>query len=420
MTHVDALSRCHSILILEGNTFERTLSICQDRDPEILKIREELKKGEVRYYELRDGLVYRKDNNKKLLFFVPRSMETNVIRTCHDDIGHVGVDKTVSNISKVYWFPKMQEKVKEHIANCLRCIEFSPTSGKTEGFLHSVPKEKLPFVTIHVDHLGPLEKTERNYRHVLVVIDAFTKFIRAYPCKSTTTDESIRHLRDYFRAYSKPKRLISDRGTCFTSDTFKEFLKDENIQHILVAVNTPRANGQVERFNRTIASMLAKLSETPSKWDRVLSDVEYALNNTVCRTTGNTPSQLLFGINQKGKSNDLLREILDSDVEHDLEEIRNNASMNIEMLQSQNEKRYNLRRKVACEYKVGDYVEIRNIQTTPGVNKKLLPKFKGPYIVKAVLDHDRYVISDIDGFQLTQRPYTGVIAPDQMRPYIHS
>jgi len=72
MTHVDALSRCHSVLVLEGSTFERTLSICQDRDPEILKIREELEKGEVRYYELRDGLVYRKDNNKKLLFFVPR------------------------------------------------------------------------------------------------------------------------------------------------------------------------------------------------------------------------------------------------------------------------------------------------------------------------------------------------------------
>jgi len=140
----------------------------------------------------------------------------------------------------------------------------------------------------------------------------------------------------------------------------------------------------------------------------------------VCRATGNTPSQLLFGINQKGKSNDFLREILNSDVERDLEEIRNNASMNIEVLQSQNEKRYNLRRKVAREYRVNDYVEIRSIETTPGIYKKLLPKFKGPYVIKAVLDHDRYVVSDIDGFQLTQRPYIGVIAPDQMKSYIHS
>lgn len=47
------------------------------------------------------GFIYRKDKNKKLLFYVPRSMESNVIRTCHDDIGHIGVDKIVGNITKL-------------------------------------------------------------------------------------------------------------------------------------------------------------------------------------------------------------------------------------------------------------------------------------------------------------------------------
>jgi len=60
MTYVDALSRCHSVLV-EDSTFERTLSIYQNRDNEILKIREKLKKGDIKHYELRDGLVYRND-----------------------------------------------------------------------------------------------------------------------------------------------------------------------------------------------------------------------------------------------------------------------------------------------------------------------------------------------------------------------
>lgn len=406
--------------MLEGNTFERTLSIRQDRDEEIVKIRDELEKGDVRWYELHDGLVYRKDKHKKLLFYVPSSMETNVIRTCHDDLGHVGVNKVVGNIEKIYWFPRMREKVKTYIANCLRCVEFSPSSGKTEGILHSIPKEKLPFDTVHVDHFGPLEKTGTGYRHLLIIIDAFTKFIRICPCKSTTSEEAIKHLRDYFRAYSKPKRLISDRGTCFTSDVFKQFLASEMVKHVQIAVSTPRANGQVERYNRVIAPMLAKLSESPTKWDRVLNKTEYSLNNTVCRSTGETPSRLLFGVEQRGNINDVLREMLDENVdfERNLEEIRSRASENIEKSQKDNANRYNLRRKAAREYKVGDYVEIRNVETTPGINKKLLPKFKGPYVVKKVLDHDRYVITDIDGFQLTQRPYSGVVAPDQMRPYI--
>lgn len=108
---MDALNRCHSVLVLESNTFERTLSICQDRYEEIFNIRSKLEKKDVKWYELRDGLVYRKNKNKKLLFYVPSSMEANVIKTCHDDLGHVGVGKVI-NIAKIYWFPRMREKVK--------------------------------------------------------------------------------------------------------------------------------------------------------------------------------------------------------------------------------------------------------------------------------------------------------------------
>lgn len=191
MAHVDALSRCNSVLILEGNTFERTLSIKQDQDPEICEIRDKLEKGEDKMYELRDGLVYWKYNKRKLLFYVPRTMENNVIRTCHDDFGHVGLRKVIENINKIYWFLDMREKVKKYINNCLKCIAFSPHSGKPEGYLHSIPKGDLPFQTYHIDHYGPLEKTSKRYKHIFLVIDAFTKFVRLYPCKSTAASKAI-------------------------------------------------------------------------------------------------------------------------------------------------------------------------------------------------------------------------------------
>jgi len=156
----------------------------------------------------------------------------------------------------------------------------------------------------------------------------------------------------------------------------------------------------------------------PTKWDQVLDKVAHSLNNTICRATNETPSRL-FGVDQKGKCSDTIRNLLNPDVNRDLEEIRNKAHEKIEKSQLQNKKQYNLRRKIAREYKVGDYVEIRNIETTPHVNKKLLPKFKGSYVVKKILDHDRYVLTDVEGFQLTQRPYTRVVVPDQMQPYIY-
>lgn len=420
MSHVDALSRCHSVLVIESNTFDQTLAICQNRDAEISKIRSALEHAEDKFFELRDGLVYRKNKNKELLFYVPLSMENNVIRTCHDDLGHSGCDKVVNNISKLYWFPKLREKVKEYIANCLRCIEFSPLSGKQEGFLHSIDKDKLPFQTIHIDHLGPLEKTSKGYKYLFAIIDSFTKFVKLYPCKSTKSEECVNHLTDYFRAYSKPRRVISDRGTAFTSALFTEFLKSEGIDHVLIAVGTPRANGQVERLNKTITPMIAKLCDLPEKWDRVLGKVEFACNNTVSRATNNTPSQLLFGIDQIGEIHDYIKLILEDNSEkvRDLVQIRNKAVEHITKVQKSNESNYNKRRKEALVYSAGDYVMIKNVDTTAGVNKKFIPKFKGPYVVKKVLDCDRYVIEDIDGFQVTQLPYNGVVAPDNMKPYI--
>jgi len=238
-------------------------------------------------------------------------------------------------------------------------------------------------------------------------------------CKSITSEEALKHLDDYFHAYSKPKRIISDRGTCFTSSKFTTTLKKLYIQHVLVAVGTPRANGQAERVNRLIVPMIAKMTTDISKWNRVLQSIEYVVNNTTCRSTNSIPSMILFGIHQNNGSDDNIREALETILEtkRDLPAIRQQASIAIEALQKENERTYNKKRKAPNLYKEGEYVMIRNIDNTPGVNEKFIPKCKGPYIIKKILDHDRYIVTDIEGFQLSQTPYTGTISVDQLRRF---
>lgn len=55
-------------------------------------------------------------------------------------------------------------------------------------------------------------------------------------------------------------------------------------------------------------------------------------------------------------------------------------------------------------YNEDDYVLVRDTRTKPGVNSKLKPNYKGPYVVKKVFGNSRYVITDIPGFNLTSRP----------------
>lgn len=118
---------------------------------------------------------------------------------------------------------------------------------------------------------------------------------------------------------------MSDRGIVFTSGEFADLLNSYSVK--LIAVRIPRANGQIERVNRVLTPMPAKLSESPSKWEEIL-DVEYANNNTVCCSTGETLATFLFGIGQLGKNIDFAKKMLDQEnlEERDLEKLRQNAS----------------------------------------------------------------------------------------------
>lgn len=53
----------------------------------------------------------------------------------------------------------------------------------------------------------------------------------------------------------------------------------------------------------------------------------------------------------------------------------------------------------------------------PGVgdSSKLLPHYKGPYVITEVLPNDRYRVSDIAGLQRTRKSYDGIAAVDQIK-----
>jgi len=127
----------------------------------------------------------------------------------------------------------------------------------------------VPFHTLHADHLGPFIRSKRGNTYLLIIIDAFTKYINIKAVRDTKTITTIRVFKEHFGYFGTLTRIITDRGTCFTSSRFKAFIQEFKIKHVLNAVATPRANGQVERFNRTIISALGTRShgEKDHMWD---------------------------------------------------------------------------------------------------------------------------------------------------------
>lgn len=420
MGHADALSRNPIVAIISSSDIGLQLQATQNRDPTIKRLKEVLESSESAPYEMHNGIIYRRNKLGRLLFYVPKEMEQQLIHHIHEKIGHFGSDKCYAQMKTNYWMPNLKEKIDVFISNCIKCILYSAPPKSTEHSLYSIPKKSVPFDTIHIDHFGPLPSVNSKQKHLLVIVDSFTKFVKVYPATSTSTKEVCRALEKYFEFYSRPSRIISDRGTCFTSTEFTEFIEKHNIQHIKNASASPQANGQVERINRILKNMLGKLTEPlqHSDWTKQIKHVEYAINNTLQKSIGTSPSQVLFGVKQKGPEVDYLTEYLEdqsvNDTERNLQQIRNLASAKIEKSQKYSQQWFEEHCKPAKSYSVGDFVVMHYVDTSIG-NKKLVAKFRGPYIIHKVLSNDRYVLRDIENCQITQIPYNGIIEAKHLR-----
>ncbi|GFX77895.1 transposon Tf2-6 polyprotein [Trichonephila clavipes] len=191
-------------------------------------------------------------------------------------------------------------------------------------------------------------------------------------------------LSRYLKTFGNPIRIISDRGSAFTSKLFNDYCDEENIQHLQISTGVPRRNGRVQRIHRTLIPVLTKLSlDDSTKWYKYVDRLQRILNSTISRSTKWTPFELLVGIKMRNKEDILIKDLLLEEMAKELLEqrefLRNDAKKNIETLQFENRKTYNRRRKKASLYKENDLVAIQRTQFGAGL--KLRPKFLGPYKV---------------------------------------
>ncbi|GFV95903.1 hypothetical protein TNCV_1729531 [Trichonephila clavipes] len=332
-------------------------------------------------------------------------MEAELIKLIHEN-GHFSVVKTEEKenrrrnriVKQEFFIPNLTNVVKKVIVNCVPCILANKKTGEKEGFLNPISKESIPLSTYHVDFIGSLPSTNKSYQHIFTVVDAFTKFTWLYPVKTVSAESALEKLKQQQKTFGNPIRIISDRGSAFTSKLFNDYCDEENIQHLQIATGVPRGNVQVERIHRTLIPVLTKLSlDDSTKWYKYFDRLQRILNSTICRSTKWTPFELLVGTKMRNKEDILIKELLLEEMAKELLEqcefLRNDAKKNIEALQSENRKTYNRRRKKASLYKEGDLVAIQRIQFGAGL--KLRPKFLGPYKVTKVNSKERYEVENV-------------------------
>lgn len=397
MKHVDALSRYPiNVITRSGTAISTTIKNAQMTDKHLKTVRAVLEKGPYQDFIMKNEVLYKMHNGRELLV-IPKKMQPEIIRSAHDN-GHFAVKKVEELILREYHFDQMKDKISSHIKNCVQCILGERKRGKQEGLLHVIHKADIPMDTWHIDHLGPLPSTSKQYRHIFAVIDAFTKFVWLFPVRSTTSTEAIAKLKIVQSNFGNPRRIINDRGTAFTSKEFTDYLAEQKIEFRPITTGVPRANGQVERLNSVIIAVITKLSvDNPMTWYRYVERVQKCINSTYQRSIGTTPFQLMFGTKVRLVEDILLAEWLQDDVIdeffHQRAVLRSDAKRQIVQVQSANKTNFNHRRKPATQYKVDDIVAIKRTQFGPGL--KFRGKFLGPYRVTLVNGMERYDVTKV-------------------------
>lgn len=364
-------------------------------------------------YVIKNDRLYKKTLNGERLV-VPAFARWKLMQKFHDQIGHVGLKRCEEIIKTDYWFPKMTRFITKYVRSCLECAYGKGNYGKLSGELHPIPKSSIPMETLHIDHLGPFSRTTKGYQYILMIIDGFSKFLIARPTRTISSVETVAILKDVFSLFGYPKRLISDRNLAFTSRVFKQFATHCQMHHTLNAIACPRANGQVERYNRTLLDAMRTRNIDPNMWTECLPDVLWGMNNTYNESLGYHPYEIMFG--HKGR---LLPNLSVDNDSVPVEQKRQIASQRLEQRANMMKQRYDKQHKPEKKFSKGDLVLWKQAPTgqeVKNVNHKLQLKYSGPYLVHKVLGNDRYEIRSVKGMR-GYKKFSGVVAADALRPY---
>ena len=187
----------------------------------------------------------------------------------------------------------MYNDTKEYVKYCDKCQRRGQKGGKS--YLNPI-RVGEPFERIGIDFVGPLERTRKGNKYILVVTDYLTKWPEVKPMRDATAENVVKFIYERIICrHGCPKIIMSDRGTHFRNKLVDELCRKFEIKHKLLSPYHPQTNGLVERFNRTLCEALAKVSEKENQWDEHIEQVLFAYRTTKHSTTKRTPFLMTYG-----------------------------------------------------------------------------------------------------------------------------
>ena len=191
----------------------------------------------------------------------------------------------------------LRRDVKTFVRQCPCCqkMTYVKIPVQTHPFTRA---EYHPMERVDIDTIGPLPPDEYGNSFIIVLIDAFSRFVELFSAPDTTAKAAVMALLQWCGRYGIPSEIFTDGGTQYQNNLVRELCDVMKVDHKLAHAYSKEENSIVERVNKEVARFLRQMvfsEKVANRWSMYLPMCQRILNTQVHSSIGVTPAELLFG-----------------------------------------------------------------------------------------------------------------------------
>ena len=335
--------------------------------------------------------------NSRLQVCLGASQREEALKQYHEGPfgGHFNGRKVFERMREKYWWPRMFEHVMKYCRECITCQRRRASGSARHGLLKHIIATR-PWEIVGMDLLK-CTKTARGNKYILAAIDLFTKFGIAIALPDQKGETITRaFFEDIVCRFGAPLKLLTDGGSNLVAGPMKDLVAFLRTKKLTTTPYHPQTDGQAERWNSILLSMLAKtVSVRQDDWDLQLPPLVFAYNNTPQDSTREAPFFLVYGrdayspfdvemkVEPQFTASDTsayARELVER-----LEQAYKNVDANLQRARLKQKKQYDKDREPAS-FQPSDVVFLHVPHVARGRMKKLALPYKGPYRILELLN----------------------------------
>lgn len=325
---------------------------------------------------------------------IPDCLIPNALRRDHgeSDAGHFGITRTAIRLAARYYWVGWMKDVRTHIRQCLACenirIGTAEPGRQAAMVIYEVTRTSQ---LVAMDVLTITPKSRGGYTKVLVMGDAFSRFMMTAPIRSDIMKVIAKtFFSRWVTIFGPPERLLSDKGGSVSGAVIQELCDIMGTKKISTTAFHPHTDGMVERYNKTICNTIQKELRKEPEWADLLPLVDFQYNGSVHEATGTKPYRAMFGAMPIDFDSTLSLSYYLERADGPVALKRRLEKTHLRMITKNHESKihnakYHDRNVKGNNYQVGERVYVYDPLSKTTQGRKLRPPWTGPWIITEII-----------------------------------